>query len=216
VKVLVVCPPIYNGDELWPALRVLVERGIDFDLASLTPIIREEGTLKKNRPNLKVDDLVYDSQYKGMMLTSGPMKWTEIYWTHKSIIDAVQKANERGDALAAICGAVGSLWAAVEGKKVSYYPLIRVRQHLERHGAILSPLGMTRDNNLVTGEHQAVSEIWAEEFCNLLEGLPPQYILHDSGFVPMGGERKPIPAIEAIKAARAERKRNGNHGEGSR
>jgi hypothetical protein len=46
------------------------------------------------------------------------------------------------------------------------------------------------------------SQMWAEEFCNMLEGKETEYTLTDSGFVPRGNERKPLPGWDrVVKAA---------------
>jgi hypothetical protein len=100
---------------------------------------------------------------------------------------------------------VPAIREVTRGKKVSFFPLIRSRQMLSAAGAILQTVALTRDQNLVTAEHQMASQMWANEFCNLLEGLPTQYALMDSGFVPKGRERKPIPAVENIRRLREQK-----------
>lgn len=201
--VLVVCARRYNGHELWTALGVIRQRGHTFDLVSTDRIIQDEITMRPNRIKLVVEDVRYDSDtYDGFMIVSGNMADTEANWTNLRILDYIAEANRADQPIAAICCSVPALRYAAEGKRVSFFPLIRSRTLLKDAGAILETVALTVDRNLVTAEHQMASQMWAEEFCNLLEGKSPVYEFRDSGYVPRGHERKPIPEVERLKAAK--------------
>lgn len=208
--ILIVCARRYNGHELWVALGVLQKRGHTFDLASTDYVIRDEITMRPNRIKLTVNDITVEDipRYQGLMIVSGNMKDTEAYWDSKHLLRLIRTANEAGLAVAAICCSVPTIREIAEGKKVSFFPLLRSRERLSRAGAILQTVAMTRDANLVTAEHQMASQVWAEEFCNLLEGKIQTIFFHDTGFTPKGRERKPIPAVERLKNLR-----NGNKNE---
>lgn len=207
MKVQVVCARAYNGHELWTALGVIRHNDIQFSLASTDYIIQDEVTGQKNRiKQLVDDDLIISADIcDGLMIVSGNMKDTEAYWTDKRILKTVDAFNEAGKAVAAICCSVPTIRFAAKNKRVSFFPLIRSRTLLQDAGAIIQTVAMTRDENLVTAEHQMASEVWAEEFCNLLHGRPQQHFFHDSGFVPRGRERKPIPELEDLKRRLANR-----------
>lgn len=205
---MVVCARQYNGHELWTALGVLRNRGHTFDLISTDYIIQDEITMRPNRIKQTVKDVLdyNDERYQGFMIVSGNMADTEAYWTHKTVQRYIAEANSVDHPIAAICCSVPAIRVVAAGKKVSFFPLVRSRALLKEAGAILQTVALTRDQNLVTAEHQMASQMWAEEFCNLLEGLPTQYSLQDSGFVPKGRERKPIPVLENIKRIQRETK----------
>ncbi len=157
--------------------------------------------MQPNKITLLVDDIdPYDmARYQGVMIVSGNMADTENYWNYRRVQTVFDNANAADLAIAAICCSVPAIRNVARGKKVSFFPLVRSRDLLKRAGAILQTVALTRDKNLVTAEHQMASQMWADEFCNLLEGKPPEYVLHDSGFVPHGHERRPIPILEEIK-----------------
>lgn len=201
--VLVVCAQKYNGHELWTALGVLQSRGHTFDLISTKTIIRDEITLKPNRIEQTIADVTYDTErYDGLMIVSGNMQDTELYWKHPKVLSYVETANGEDQPIAAICCSVPTIRHAAKGKKVSFFPLVRSVDLLTRAGAVLQTVAMTRDQNLVTAEHQMATEVWVTEFCNMLEGLDQSNFFHDSGFVPRGRPRKPIPEVEELRRKR--------------
>lgn len=198
--VLVVCARHYNGHELWTALGVLHERGHTFDLASTGHIIRDEITEQPNKIKYLIDDVQYDpDKYDGFMIVSGNMKDTERYWDDKRVLAMVEGANNAGHNIAAICCSVPTVRYAAKGKRVSFFPLVRSRERLERAGAILQTVALTRDNNLVTAEHQMATEMWAIEFSNMLDGKPPEYTFTDSGYMPKGRLMRPQKDVEALR-----------------
>ncbi len=201
MRVQIVCARQYNGHELWTAFGVIKHNGIQFDLASTGLVIEDEVTHQKNRIETLVTDDLYKSaeDHDGFMIVSGNMKDTERYWDDERVLRTIRAFNDLGKPIAAICCSVPTIRQVAEGKKVSFFPLIRSRKRLEDAGAILQTVAMTVDQNLVTAEHQMATEVWAEEFCNMLLGRPQQHFFHDSGFIPRGRERKPIEVVERLK-----------------
>ena len=201
-RILVVCARQYNGHELWTALGVMVKRDHTFSLMSTGLLIEDEVTHQKNKIKLLVGDIppgVASAEYDAFMVVSGNMKDTEAYWKNPTMLEYAKTFDALNKPIAAICCSVPTIRQVAKGKKVSFFPLVRSRQLLQAEGAILQTVALTRDQNLVTAEHQMASQVWGEEFCNLIEGKPQEHFFQDSGFVPAGRERKPIPEVEAIR-----------------
>jgi putative intracellular protease/amidase len=202
VKVLVVCAQRYNGHELWTALGVMQEAGLEFDVASTMYMIEDEVTGQSNTIKLTLDDIEPEEidHYDGLMFVSGNMADTEKYWHLERTLAYVQVAKRADMALAAICCSVPTIRHAASGKVVSFFPLVRSRQLLKDAGAILSTVSISVDEKLVTAEHQMSSQMWATYFSNVVKGETPGIALVDSGFVPgKGSPRKPIPEVEYVK-----------------
>jgi putative intracellular protease/amidase len=197
--VLVVCARRYNGHELWTALGVIRSRGHTFELISTDYVIQDEITMRPNRIKRTIDEVPNVANFDALMIVSGNMKDTEAYWTDSRVLSYVTEANDRSLPIAAVCCSVPTIREAARDKRVSFFPLIRSRQLLEGAGAVLQTVALTVDQNLVTAEHQMASQMWAEEFCNLIEGLPQEYFFVDSGYTPKGRERMPIPEVEALR-----------------
>jgi protease I len=203
MKVLHICSQHFNGNELWTAFSVMKRRGHTVCLTSTGKIIVDEVTGERRRLKRSLDEPQDPHKFDALIFTSGNMQDSEAYWTNKTATGYVKEFNAQGKPIAAICITVPVLAPAVDGKTVTCFPLIRSKEIMRRAGATLSPVSMVRDQNIVTAENQMMTQMWAEEFCNLLEGIPPQFVLTDSGFVPGGIPRKPIRELELIKAARA-------------
>jgi putative intracellular protease/amidase len=199
MKVLVVVARRYNGHELWTALGVMQERGHTFEVISTSTLIMDEVTFQRNTIERTLDDVPNLDGFDALMFVSGNMADTEAYWDDPRTLAYVKEAHERGIPLAAICCSVPTIASAAEGKKVSFFPLIRSEQRLKRAGAICQKVSISADGNLVTAEHQMSSQVWAETFCNVMEGLPPGLELEETDFMPLGRERKPIPEVERFK-----------------
>lgn len=201
--ILVVCARRYNGHELWTALGVIRERGHTFELISTDYIIQDEITMRPNKIKRIIDEVdpdeILEGKFDAFMIVSGNMADTEAYWKHDRVLKYISTANANGLPIAAICCSVPTVRQVAKDKQVSFFPLVRSRKLLTEAGAILRTVALTRDQNLVTAEHQMASQMWAEEFCNLIEGKPTQYDLQDSGYVPKGRERMPIPVVEEIR-----------------
>lgn len=205
-KLLVACAKRYNGHELWTLLGVLRERGHTFEVVSQEHLIRDELTL---RPNT-VERTLYEvpstdaQKFDAFCVVSGNMSDTEAYWTDPKMEEILHAFKEQGRTLAAICCSVPTLAPVAKGIKVSYFPLVRSRQRLERFGAILESTSLTVDQNTVTAENQMITEMWGHEICNLLEGKSPQYHFTPTGFMPKGRPRRlPKEIQDAIDQAKA-------------
>ena len=202
--ILVVCARRYNGHELWTALGVIKQRGHTFELISTDYVIQDEIELHKaNKIKRTIDDVdpeeIAQGKFDAFMIVSGNMDDTEAYWKHTRVLEYINQANEMNLPIAAICCSVPTVRHAAKDKKVSFFPLIRSRQLLTEAGAHLQTVALTVDKNLVTAEHQMASQMWAEEFCNKIEGKPTTYKFMDSGYMPKGRERMPIPEVEALR-----------------
>ena len=198
-NLLVICAKRYNGHELWTLLGVLQERGHTFEVVSQSVNIRDELTL---RPNI-LDRVVYAvewdevNDFDAVCVVSGNMADTEAYWTDSDVLALIQQFREQDKVVAAICCSVPTIAPVCEGVKVSYFPLVRSRHRLADYGAILQNTSLTIDGRTVTAENQMITQMWAEEICNLLENKPIEHKLYDSGFVPKGFERKMMPEVRA-------------------
>jgi putative intracellular protease/amidase len=199
--VLVVCARRYNGHELWTALGVIQQRGHTFELISTDYVIQDEITMQPNRIKRTIDDVaaIEMNDFDAFMIVSGNMKDTEAYWKDDRVLKYIDVANASAKPIAAICCSVPTVRQAATGKKVSFFPLVRSKQLLSEAGAVLQTVALTVDQNLVTAEHQMASQMWAEEFCNMIEGKPPEYTFVDSGYTPKGRERMPIPIVEELR-----------------
>lgn len=197
---LVLCARRYNGHELWTALGVMKRRGHTFDLISTDYVIQDEITMAPNKIKQTLDEVGYEpTVYDGFMIVSGNMRDTEAYWYDPRVEELFRAADGQNHPIAAICCSVPSARYVSKGKKVSFFPLVRSRFLLEQYGAILQTVALTRDQNLVTAEHQMASEMWAEEFCNMLESKPVEHVFTDSNWTPKGRERMPIPEVEDLR-----------------
>jgi putative intracellular protease/amidase len=201
--VLVVCTKSFNPNELWPALRTMRKRGHTFEVVSTQLLVEEEKGSRVIQLEHTIDDIDYEG-FDGLLVIAGDPKDRYEQWENKKLEQIVARADERHDVLGAICTAVPSIRGAVRGKQVSFFPLVRAKELLGRAGAILTTLTVVRDDNIVTAEFEAAAHIWIDEFCNALEGIPPQYVGQDTGFSPKGGPRKPIQALENLKKHRKE------------
>lgn len=208
-KVLVICARRYNGHELWTLLGVLKQRGFKFEVVSTANIIKDELTFKPNIVDRLVYDVTPDSivDFEAVCVVSGNMADTEAYWTDKHVQSLLERGRKEDKVIAAICCSVPTLAPVVRDVKVSFFPLVRSRQRLQNHGAVLQTVSLTVDQRTVTAENQMITQMWAEEICNMLEGVPQQTVLVDSGFTPKGRERK-MPKDVRVVIDDARQKRN--------
>lgn len=192
MRVLVICSKRYNGHELWTLLGMLQNAGHTFEVVSTEPIIRDELTL---RPN-KIDHLVTDilprdvGDFSGISVVSGNMEDTEAYWTDPHVGMLLQEFRVRDKVISAICCSVPTLGPIIRGIKVSFFPLVRSRLRLEKFGAILRNVSLTVDKKTITAENQMITEMWAEEIIQCLANKDPLYSFVDSGYVPKGRPRR--------------------------
>lgn len=198
-KMLVICAKRYNAHELWTLLGVLQKRDHTFDVVSTEKLIKDELTL---RPNT-VERLVYEvspsevSNYDGIAIVSGNMQDTEAYWHDEHVRRLLNSWRSEDKVVSAICCSVPTLAPVVKDVKVSYFPLVRSRKRLEKFGAILQNVSLSVDKRTITAENQMVTQVWADEICNMLEGKDPEHNFIDSGYTPKGRPRRMHKDIQA-------------------
>ncbi len=197
MKTLVVVARRYNGHELWTALGVMQEAGHEFEVISTSTRIQDEVTGQQNIIERTIDEVEPQElgDFDGLMFVSGNMKDTELYWNHPRTLRYVEIAKQLNMPIAAICCSVPTIRGAADGKRVSFFPLIRSADLLKRAGAILETVSITVDGNLVTAEHQMSSQVWAEMFSQVLNGEEADPGLIDSGFKPQGKTYRRLPDI---------------------
>jgi len=180
------------------------ERGLGFSVVSTDYYIEDEITGQTNRIEQTLNDVAPASisEYNGLMIVSGNMKDTELYWKLPRTLEYVEVARKNNLPIAAICCSVPTIRFAAEGKRVSFFPLLRSRELLGNAGAILSTTSISVDGNLVTAEHQMATQVWAALFTDLvLTGKVSDPGLIDSGFTPgKKRPRKPIAELEYLKS----------------
>jgi putative intracellular protease/amidase len=184
------------------------EGGLAFEVVSQDIYIMDEVTYQPNVIERKVYDVSIEEfadDFDGIMIVSGNMADTEAYWDDKHVLALIAKAHEQDKPIAAICCSVPTIRNVAEGKKVSFFPLVRSRDRLRRAGAILQTVAFTVDDKLVTAEHQMASQMWALAFVEIMFGREVKETLTDSGFMPKGHERKPVPALERLKDVNAKK-----------
>ena len=201
--VLVICAKRYNGHELWTLLGVLQERGHAFEVVSQETLVRDEKSLRPNILERTVYDVGCNEDFDAVCMVSGNLEDTEAYWHDHFVEGLLLDFKDADKVCAAICCSVPTLAPIARGIKLSYFPLVRAKHHLQHYGAIPQTVSLTVDGKFVTAENQMITEMWAEEICNLLEGKPVQYEMHDSGFTPKGTERRMLPEVrKAIDESR--------------
>lgn len=205
-NVLVICAKRYNGHELWTLLGILQERGHAFEVVSQSTLIRDELTLQPNtiRRNVYMIGPEDCNKFDAVCIVSGNMEDTEAYWTDEHVGDIIIHFRAAKKVVAAICCSVPTIGPVAEGAVVSYFPLVRSRHRLQKYKAILSNVSLSVDtkHRIVTAENQMLTQQWAEEISNMLEGLPPEYIFQESGFTPKGSPRRmPAEVQEMIDEA---------------
>jgi putative intracellular protease/amidase len=202
MRTLVVASRRYNGHELWVALGVMQRNGIGFEVVSSSLLIEDEKTKRKNRVGRTQDEIdpnelgtVFDS----LMIVSGHPKDTESNWTDRGVQSLVLRAKELNLPVGAICMAVPTIRFAATGRRVSAFPTLKCRDLLKRAGVLHQTVAVTVDGNIVTAEHQMATQLWAEMWVKVLRGEEADPKLVDSGFIPKGRPRKPIPELERVK-----------------
>lgn len=199
MKVLIVCARRYNGHELWTFLGVLQEAGLDFEVVSTATKIEDEITYQPNIIERTLDDVESIEEFDGIAFVSGNMKDTEKYWDDPRTLGYVRQAKERDIPIAAICCSVPTIREAVNGKKVSYFPLIRSTERLVKAGAIPQTVSITVDGKIVTAENQMGTQMWAEAFVRVLNGEEVDLGLIDTHWMPGGREKKPDPDLQRLR-----------------
>jgi putative intracellular protease/amidase len=199
MKVLVICARRYNGHELWTLLGVLHEAGLEFEVISTSTLIRDEITDQPNIIERTLDDVENIDEFDGLAFVSGNMKDTESHWDNPRALGYVRQAHARDIPIAAICCSVPIIREAVDGKKVSYFPLIRSTERLVNAGAIPQTVSITVDGKIVTAENQMGTQMWAEALVRVLNGEEVDLGLIDTHWMPGGREKKPDPDLQRLR-----------------
>lgn len=210
MKVLLVVSRRYNGHELWTALGIINQRGHEFEVISTALEIEDEITGQRNIIKRTLDDVKNLEGFDALMFVSGNMRDTEKYWDDPRAQRYVVEAQGKDMPIAAICCSVPSIRKAAGGKRVSFFPLVRSRQRLEDAGALCQTVALTVDDKLVTAEHQMATQMWAEAFCDVLDGKTPEITLTDSGFSPLVKPRRRM--AQEVTELRDLMKRTGRSG----
>ncbi len=196
---LIICAKRYNGHELWTLLGILQNREHTFEVVSQEIIIRDEKSLRPNTTERTVYEVMLGTvnNFDAVCVVSGNMADTEAYWNDEWVGKLLVAFREQDKVCAAICCSVPTLGPIVKDVKVSYFPLVRSRHHLQFYGALLQNVSLMVDGRIITAENQMITTMWAEEICNVLEGRPLEHVLYDTGFMPKGMERKMMPVVRA-------------------
>lgn len=206
---LVVCNERFNGKELWTLLATLHRYGHTFDVVSTVLSVFDEETGEPFTLSKRVDEVTVDDipRYDVLCIVSGHIPHTKAYWKHRHLQKLVGGIKARNGVLAAICCAVPSLGRALEGHRVSCFPMADCLHQLGYNGAEFTNVSLTVDRKVITGEYPPIAEMWAEEICAALVGRPPIYNLQPSSFKRKGIPRHmPKHVQEMIDAARPTQK----------
>lgn len=201
-RLLVVCARRYNGHELWTLLGVIQRRGHSFEVVSTDTVIQDEKTFRANY----IERTLYEVEpsesenFDGLAVVSGNPIDTRAYWDDKHLLGLMVAFKVRNKVLAGICAGAPALGAVAKGAKISFFPLIESRKHLQKFGAICQEVSITVDveHRMVTAENQMMSEMWGEEICNLLEGKDPEIHLQKSAFRFSGFQRRFPEGVEEV------------------
>lgn len=202
-KVLILISRRYNPRELWGALKVLQQANIAMDLCSTGLVVQNEENPKEAFTlSMTVDVLKSrtSKDYSGVMVISGNPKDTEVYYKDVHVQRLIKELNQDNKPIAGICAAVPSIAPAVKGKKVSWFPLMKSREILTRAGAILTEVGLTLDQNVITAENEWMTKPWSEAFRDMVLGKEPVIpVLVPSGHRPKQIPRRKNPILEALR-----------------
>ncbi len=207
--ILVVCARRYNGHELWTSLGVLQQRGHTFEVISMATDIYDEVTFQPNTIKRTIPEVTSLEGFQGLMYVSGNMQDTESHWTNDQAMAYASEASAKGLPVAAICCSTPMVRNIVRGKRVSVFPLVRIRKLMEEAGATVSQASLSTDGLVVTAENQMLTQMWVENFCDLLEGKTPTHVLEESSFKLPRRERRPMHELEHLKDVT---ERTGKHG----
>jgi len=207
--VLIVVSRRYNPGEFLGSIKVLKQRGHTFDIVSSSLVITSEVKHTPNKLSRVIDEVQSMDGYDGLIIISGNPSDTEIYWNHPVCQKLVVEANAQGLIIAAVCSAVPAIRRAAKGKTVSVYPLLKSIALLEDAGAIISKTSLSTDGNVVTAENEQMNSMWMTNVCDVLEGKPPTYVLHESPFKRKLPKRPTDPDVQRLIDVA---ERTGKHG----
>jgi hypothetical protein len=144
----------------------------------------------------------FTQAFDGVIFVDGELKDTQVLWTDHRLLELVATFKWDGKPIAAIGTAVPCVRLVSNNRRVSFFPLVEVRDLLVEAGATPSGATMTRDNNIVTGEHEQSAQLVTEQFCKLLNGEPWHYVEEHAEFKPDGRKPRPVDLIDKIREIR--------------
>jgi putative intracellular protease/amidase len=210
--VLVICARRYNPHELYTVIDVLDARGYSPSIVSTDSVIQDMYTGEPFRATYSLETAgQYHTVSSGIIFVEGELKDTQVLWTDKTVLEVVASFNQGRRPIAAIGTAVPCIRLVSCYKQVSFFPLnLEMKDLLTKAGADPSGKTVTRDDNIVTGEHHQAARLVADEFCNLLDGAPWELVTHNSEFKPDGRKPRPVDLIDKIRRIR-EQKEHDSH-----
>lgn len=198
-KILVVTARRFNPREFWGVLKPLQQNGYQCDVVGLVDVVWSED----ESPSYALEHTVYDvdslEDYVGIVFISGNPEDTEALWHDEKCRELAREAGAQELVIGAVCSAVPAIRDAADGYKVSVYPLQRSLFLLRMAGAEPVEVSLQTDRNIVTAENEQMTEMWVENFLDVLEGRPPTHVLEKSPFEHRTYERPAIPELERIK-----------------
>lgn len=194
LPVLIVCAKIYNGKELWSAIKVLQEHNRTFVITSHERVITEEQTSKRNLISIPIYDVV-QKDYSGLLVISGPLPIVKFFWKDTSLIFLISSFHQVDKPVGAICCAAPCMSYISQDEEMSSYPYAECREWISINGAIPSGKVITISGKKVTAENEMAATTWAEIFCKLLNGEEVEDTYVASGFDGAQRKRKLDPEI---------------------
>lgn len=185
-RVLIVATDGFEEWELFGPRKILLEKGCEVILASLTldPI---QATVHDDpgrtiRPDLKVDDASADD-FDALILPGG-LRNPDHLRIHGSVIALVRAFHAQAKPIGAICHGP---WLLVEadllrGRTATGWPSIRT--DLRNAGANVVDEPVVRDGNIVTSRNPDDVEAFTGALVDLIEDLPEVEEIRHPGDVP--------------------------------
>lgn len=203
--VLVICARRYDPHALYTVMDVLSDKGHTMTIVSTDIVIQDMYTGEPFRIQMMLDTVgQFKTVSNGVIFVDGDTRDTQILWSDPRVLEMVAGFNSGPKRpIAAIGTAVPCVRLVAYHRQVSFFPLnLEMRELILKAGAEPSYKTVTRDQNIVTGEHSQSAKLVAEEFCNLLDGASWELVWHDSEFKPDGRKPRPVDLIDKIKRLR--------------
>jgi protease I len=173
-RVLLVATNGFEEWELFGPRQLLLERGAEVRLASLTldPIQASvhDDPGKTIRPDLTIDDANADD-FDALILPGG-VRNPDALRIHGNVIALIRRFGEQGKPVGAICHGPWLLIEAglVEGRNATSWPSIRT--DLRNAGAKVIDEAAVTDGNIVTSRNPDDIEAFTQAIIDLLEAAP--------------------------------------------
>lgn len=212
--VLIICARRYNPHALYTVMNVLNDKGHSMTIVSTDIVIQDMFTGEPFRIQMTLDTAgQFRTVSAGVIFVDGETRDTQLLWAHDRVLELASEFNFHSKRpIAAIGTAVPCIRLVACNRKVSFFPLnLEMKELILKAGAVPSGKTVTRDHNIVTGEHSQSAELVAVEFCNLLDGAPWELVWHDSEFKPDGRKPRPVDLIDKIKRIREQKANDDSH-----